>query len=157
MATAAELLKTLITAHAGTSGWQIEIGAMPDSPNRVIMLTDTGSWDDPWPNYALDFPTVQVLVRGNANGYQAAQDELKAVKDICLGVTSGKVGTDNDWLTSVLVRGDASFVGRDDEMRPLFSVNFALIVEPADDPNSNRTVLSGGTLGFDSGFASGFG
>ena len=63
-----KVLKDLLVTHVGTSGWALEIGAMPDSPNEVIMISDTVGIE-PNPKFLLDFPTCQDMVRGNANGY----------------------------------------------------------------------------------------
>jgi hypothetical protein len=134
-----QIFKELLTAHVAISLWTIEIGIMPDSPDTVIMITDTGGVA-PNPKFLLDFPTTQVMVRGSTSGYLAAWREAKAVKDIMLGITSQNV-TWTDRLVSVVLTADMSFVGRDDTKRPLFSMNFQLIVEPQSVANSNRISL----------------
>ena len=53
-----EGIKVLLTTHVGVSGWGIEIGAMPDNPDRIILVSDTGGFD-PNPKWLLDFPAVQ--------------------------------------------------------------------------------------------------
>ncbi|MEE8599294.1 MAG: minor capsid protein [Dehalococcoidales bacterium] len=133
-------LKDLLATHVCTSGWQIEIGAMPAEPHRVIMITDTQSPNEPNPKYLLDFPTCQVMVRGEASGYLATYAEANAVKDLLLGVDSFTT-TDGDRLTSITQNGDLGSIGRDENMHPLFSMNFALIVEPQVVGNSNRLAL----------------
>jgi hypothetical protein len=133
-----EHLKDLLATHVGTSGWQVEIGITPESPNRTITIADTGG-APPNPRYLLDFPTCQIMVRGNANGYLAAFREAKAVKDLLLGVTSQDINDDR--LVAVNINGDMAFIGRDEEMRPLFSMNFALIIQPQLVANSNRVAL----------------
>ncbi len=35
-------IKDLLATHVGTSGWTIEISQLPDTPDRVIMISDTG-------------------------------------------------------------------------------------------------------------------
>ena len=130
--------KTLLTAHVATSGWQIEISVMPDSPNKVIMLNDSGGLA-PNPKWLLDFPSLQAVVRGDANDYLDAFREAKAVKDILLGAPSQDLLSDR-WV-SVTMSGDLGFIGRDENERPLFSMNFALIIEPQSVANSNRLAL----------------
>ena len=133
------ILRDLLVTHVGTSGWQLEIGAMPNDPHEVIMITDTVG-TEPNPKFLLDFPTVQVMVRGKANGYLNTFREAKAVKDLLLGVDSFTTG-DGDRLVSVTQNGDLGFIGRDDDMRPMFTINFALIIEPQVVANSNRQAL----------------
>ena len=132
-------IKDLLTTHVGSSGWQLEISQLPDTPDRVIMISDTGGLE-PNPKWLLDFPTVQVMVRGEANGYLDAFREAKAVKDILLGIDSF-TSADGDRWVSLTQNGDLAFIGRDDGMRPLFSINIAIILEPQLVANSNRLAL----------------
>ncbi len=130
--------KDLLAAHVVGSGWDIQIGIMPDTPNKVISIHDTGG-QEPNPKWLLDFPTIQVMIRGEVSGYLATFVEAKAVKDLLLGVTSQDLNDDR-WV-SVTQNGDLGFIGRDDSMRPIFSVNFALIIEPQVVANSNRFAI----------------
>lgn len=132
-------VKDLLETHVGTSGWQIEISIMPDAPDRVIMISDTGGLE-PNPKWLLDYPTVQCLIRGDANGYLAAYREAKAIKDIILGIDSFTTADGDRWV-SLTQNGDLAFIGRDDGMRPLFTINFAIILEPQVVANSNRLAL----------------
>jgi len=130
--------KSLLTAHAAISGWQIEIGAMPESPDKVITIYDTGG-QAPNPKWLLDFPTLQVMVRGAVGTYLDTFVEAKAVKDILLGTPSQDLNGDR-WV-SITQNGELGFLGRDEDERPLFSVNFALIIEPQTVTNSHRLAL----------------
>lgn len=130
--------RDVLTAHVVTSGWQIEIGAEIDQPNKLIMINDTGGLD-PNPKWLLDFPTLQIMVRGEINGYLDTWNEAKAVKDIMLGLDPQALN--GDWWVSVTMNGDLAFIGRDEADRPLFSMNFALIIEPQSVANSNRLAL----------------
>jgi hypothetical protein len=135
---ASEGAKTILTSHAASSGWQIEVGQMPDKPDKVIMIMDTGG-RTPNPKWLVDFPSLQIMVRGPINSYTATFREAKAVKDLLLGITSQDILLDR-WV-SVTQNGDLGCIGRDANMRPLFSVNFALIIEPQIVANSNRLPL----------------
>ncbi len=130
--------RDLIATHVGISGWQTEVGALPDKPDKIININDTGG-RNPSPKWLLDFPNIQVLVRGETNGYLDTFREAKAVKDLLLGVTSQDINLDR-WV-SVTQNGDLMFIGRDESDRPIFSMNFALIIEPQSVANSNRLAL----------------
>ena len=135
---ASEHLKDLLAAHVAVSGWQIEIGTMPDTPSQVIMISDTPG-APPNPKWLLDFPRCQTLIRGEANDYLSTFREGKAVKDILLGVQSQDINGDR--LVSITIAGDQAFIGRDESMRPMFSINFDLIIEPQLVADSNRLAL----------------
>ncbi len=135
---ASEHLKDLIASHAVSSGWQVDIGIMPDSPDKATMISDTGG-TDPNPKWLLDFPTCQIMVRGEVSGYLDTFREAKALKDLLLGVDSQDINSDR--LVSVTMNGDLGFIGRDETMRPLFVMNLALITEPQVVGNSNRLAL----------------
>ncbi len=130
--------RDLIAAHVVISGWKTEIGAMPDKPNKLININDTGGLT-PNPKWLLDYPNIQVLVRGETNGYLGTFREAKAVKDILLGAPSQDLNSDR-WV-SITQNGDLMFIGRDESDRPVFSINFALIIEPQSVANSNRLAL----------------
>ncbi len=123
-----EGIKDILDADSEFDGWTFEIGIMPKTPDKVIMISDTGQGNDPNPKWLLDFPTVQVMVRGGASSYLATYTIYKAAKDILLGLTSQAINSDR-W-NAVNISGDLGFIGRDENNRPMFSVNFQLIVEP---------------------------
>lgn len=130
--------KDELAAHVATSGWVIEVGTLPKTPDRVIMISDTGGLEAS-PKWLLDFPSVQVMVRGGVNDYLDTFREIKAVKDIMLGLGSKTINLD-EWV-SVTLGSDVTHIGRDENSRPLFSVNFRLIIEPQLVANSNRLAL----------------
>ncbi len=136
---ASEEAKKLLATHVGTSGWQIEIGTMPANPDKIIMISDTGG-QDPNPKWLLDFPTIQIMVRGVVSGYLATAREAKAAKDLILGVASFTTSEGDRWVAANM-NGDLGFIGRDENMRPMFSINFGLIIEPQVVGNSNRLAL----------------
>lgn len=131
--------KSVIAAHCAGSGWTIEVGVQPDKPDKVVTISDTGGLE-PNPKWLLDYPTLQIMVRGVTSGYLDTFVEAKAIKDLLLGITSTDISGDR-WI-SVTQNGDLAFIGRDEDMRPIFAVNFALIIEPQVVANSNRLALT---------------
>jgi hypothetical protein len=112
---------------------------MPKTPNKVTMFSDTVGIE-PNPKWLLDFPFVQVMVRGEVSDYLNTFREAKAMKDLLLGIESFTT-SDGDRLVSVTQNGDLGFIGRDENMRPMFVINFRLIIEPQNVANSQRAVL----------------
>ncbi len=125
-----------VGAFNASSGWSIHISKLPSKPDTAVSVVRTGGPPGN-PRWLLDFPTVQVMVRGAANGYQAAESKVQAVKDTLLGLPSQDIGGDR-WV-AVNMLGDPVFLGYDENNRPKWSLNFPLIIEPA--TGANRIAL----------------
>lgn len=121
----------LVAAGVGTfgttSGWSIYIGNLPDAVDTVVLVNRTGG-RDPFPHLAINFPSVQVVVRGAKNGYVAASDKMNAVVEALLGMNTTAAGLDT--YRSCNQIGDISYLGQDENTRPMFSANFWFIVLP---------------------------
>ena len=133
----------LVAASVGvfnaTSGWSIHIGGLPEGPDTAIAVSHTGGLN-PNPHWLLDYPSVQVLVRGDASGYVAAKAKATEVKDVLLGLVSQTINGDR-W-DSIRMLGDIGWLGFDSaEKRPIFSVNLTLIIEPIASAETNRIPL----------------
>lgn len=117
-----------VGVFAAPSGWSLNIGRLPVTPETAIACVVTGG-QSPWPHLLLNFPSIQVLVRGAKNGYMTAQSKAREVVDTLLGIpvttTAG-----GDKITGITQIGDVSFVGYDASDCPMFSCNFSLIMEP---------------------------
>lgn len=133
-----EGVRALLATHVGVSGWTLFTGIAPKTPNKTILITDTGGLEAN-PRWSLDFPSLQVMVRGEVGGYLDTHKEASAVKDILLGLPPQDVNGDR-WV-SITMASDVAFLGVDETERPLFSINFRLIVEPQITPNTHRLSL----------------
>jgi hypothetical protein len=135
------ILRTLLTNAGGiidanpASAWSAHISKMPSTPDAVLAIFDSGGLN-PNPAIQVDQVSVQVMVRGNPNGYQAAYQKAQDVKDALLGIDSQDVGTDR--VVSVTMIGDIAYLGRDSNDRPELSVNFRMILERTPSALSNR-------------------
>lgn len=137
---AMDLKDVLVSAGIGTfggsTGWGIYIGFEPSAPDTVITLYDTGSSQEPNPAYLLDFPTIQIRVRGAKGDYPGAFAKAFAVKDVLLGLPPQTInGTryDGVWMVS-----DVSYIGTSED-RPVFTSNWRIAREPA--TGGNRVSL----------------
>jgi hypothetical protein len=79
--------------------------------------------------FLIDFPHIQVMVRGDPGGYQAAKAKAQEVLDELHSLPSQDLNGDR-WNSIIATSGPA-YNGLDQENRPKFSVNFKLIIEPA--------------------------
>lgn len=127
--TPAEVIKDLlVTAEIGIFGTDLYVGRLPDLPDACVVCYDTGG-ESPNPRFLLDYPQVMVKVRGTETGYSAGWLKAKAVKDALLGLPSQDIGSER-WV-SLSMMGDINFLGYEDKKRPVFSLNFRIIKEPA--------------------------
>jgi len=122
----------LVAAGIGASGTQddfaIHLGTPPNSPDAVIVVNMTGGMP-PHPRLALNFPSVQVIVRGKRSGYTAASAKIQAAVNALLGMATTVISGDTYRACNQL--SDITWLGQDDSTRPIFSANFRFIVEPA--------------------------
>lgn len=125
--TAGNLLETAQVVK-GTTGWAIRIGKQSDTPHQLVAMYDTGG-QTPNPKWAVDFLTIQALVRAGPNEYNICWQKAREVRDALLGLESQDI--DGDRWVSITCQGDIGFVGYDDKERPTCSVNFRIIMEPS--------------------------
>lgn len=122
----------LVAANVGTfaavSGWAISIGEMYDKPDTQITIRNSGGRPS-WPTWLLNFPSIQIMVRGSQNGYTDAYNKCVGIKDALLGIPSQDLNGDR--LVAINAIGDINDLKSDENRRPMFSLNFALIIEPA--------------------------
>lgn len=148
---AAILIQDAGVGHTTTptaNAWAIKIGRLIQAPHAMIVLTDTGGFN-PNTKWLLDFPTVQALVRGEPDAYQAAYYKAQQVKDVLLGLEPQAIGTapippaedTRDWWSGVTMLSDVTYVTHDENSRPIFSVNFRILQERKPNSLTNRQAL----------------
>ena len=127
-----------IGLNGGLTAWGIFIGTMPPKPDACIAIFDTPGANSS-PKWLLDFPQVQILVRGNENGYPQAYQKLIDCRDRILGMDPMVIAGDRwDGVTQV---GSAAFLQYDENNRPIFTSNYRIILEPAASASSHREPL----------------
>lgn len=124
----------LVTAGVGTfssngqslGGWPIFISKLPSEPSSVIAIHDSVG-KTPDPKWLLDYPGLAVMIRHH--DYQTCYSKARDVNSSLLGLTSQTINGDRwDSVTGV---GGLVFLGRDEKDRCLISINYSLIIEPA--------------------------
>jgi hypothetical protein len=138
MTVAAGLIEILVAANVGALApspdpWPIYEGDFPETVDQCLMIRDTGG-RAPEVKIAIDYPTVQVLVRSGKAGYAVAADKADEIKLVLHAINSAPAQMPE--LTSCLLMGEKTFVGYDVNKRPVWSVNFNLILSK--DPEGNR-------------------
>ena len=138
MTVAAGIIDLLVAANVGVvaptnNAWPIYEGTLPAEVDQCIVVRGTGG-PRPEVRVAIDYPSIQVLVRSKVTGYQAAADKVDEIKLALHAIPSAP--TEYVVLTSCLLAGEPTFVGRDEKDRPMWSANFNCIV--SHDPEGYR-------------------
>jgi len=118
--------------------FEIHISRLPAEPNTAIAILETGG-KEPNPKWLVDYPSIQIIVRGAPNGYAAGKQKATDVKDALLGFTSADVNGDR-W-TCINMLGDINNLGYDSNNCPMWSLNFSLVICPAASSLTNRQPL----------------
>lgn len=137
-------MKNLLVAggftYGGTGDWAVYISQQPpNTPNRSVTLYDSGGLS-PNPRWRLDYPSVQVRVRGGVNDGESAWQKAREVRDRLLGKES-YTAANGDRIVHVNGIGDVSAMGFDDKNRPEYVFNLQLILEPTGETGDNREAL----------------
>lgn len=123
----------LNTAGIGTSGVDMFVSNIPDSVTGfAIQLNDSGG-PSPIPTYTRDFKDLQILVRGDINGYAAAWAKAEEIKNFLLGKDNTTIGS--NIYVSFLMRSDITYTGLDENKRPKISLNFRITIDGPDTGN----------------------
>jgi len=127
----------LNAAGIATTGTDMFVGYIPDTiTGFAIQLNDFGG-PSPMPTRTRDWKDVQIIVRGDINGYAAAWSKAEAIKNYLLGKADTTVGT--NIYANFQMRSDITYTGLDPNLHPLISLNFRIVV---DGPNTgNRTSI----------------
>lgn len=122
----------------GTADWAIYVGKMIDKPDRQICCYDIAG-QPPNPKFLLDYPVVQIVIRGAPQDYAAVRLMAQNVQDVLLGQFPRAYNSDS-W-DAITVLSPLHLMGVDENDRPSFSTNFRAIIEPAASPYTNRVPL----------------
>lgn len=107
-----------------TTGWSIKMSEMSTSPDTCILVSDGPSWGSPNPNYSYEYPTIQIQVRGEKGSYLTAYAKAEEIKNFLNG--NGNQTVNGARYIQITCSSDILYLGRDENQRPLFSINFEL-------------------------------
>lgn len=117
-----------VATFAATSGWSLRVGKEPATPDTTVTLYDTGG-PDPNPKWLIEEPRVMARVRGAADDYPGAYAKAIEVRDELLG--SPRETVNGTVYVGIWAEQDPSLIEYDEESRPVFTINFRLVIEPA--------------------------
>jgi hypothetical protein len=109
--------------------WPIFEGQFPEETSQCILVKVNGG-RQPEVRIAIDYPSLQILVRSSKMNYVAARDKAQAIFDALQGIPSAPAAYPE--LTSVVAVNQPIFVGYEqDAERPVWSLNFNTIISKA--------------------------
>jgi hypothetical protein len=121
-----------ILVDAGVGGdlpWIISVSRFRTDPDMQIAIMDLPG-KQPEVLIAQSYPGVQVLIRGSksADGYTAAYAKSREAFNVLQAIPCPAAAYPE--LVSCIARHEPAPLGYDDQSRPLFSLNFDLIITP---------------------------
>jgi hypothetical protein len=122
-----DLADILQSNGLGVFGTSIFIGKEPMSPSETITLYAYGG-ESPVPNLRLDYPNVQIRVRGAVNGYVAAEQVMQNIKNALTRL--GRETINTNLYVGFWQKGDTIFLKHDEKERPIFVSNWKIAVQP---------------------------
>lgn len=136
MTSPAEGLRAIMVAEGvieGATGWKGTVGGLTSADAQITFIDHGGRGGEV--KVAIDYPSVQLIIRGSKaqGGYTAAFAKAKAAFDTLMGIDTPNA----TWagLVSCVATSQPQWLGRDDQDRPMFSLNFKLITSPESDGN----------------------
>ncbi len=121
-------LETMLVAQSitgGATGWALFLGHLPPTPDKAVVIYETGGAASEV-EFGLDYPTFQVMVRGEAGGYQAVRTKIQAIFEILHNSEENMPGSSYVNITGI--QSAPLSLGRDETKRPQLSWNFRSIV-----------------------------
>ena len=119
---------------SGTNG-DIVLGAMPDTPDQVVVLARTAGVESD-ARLGYDEPMVQVRVRGTAGDPVSGEARAQAIYDAVHGLSSRSLPGGTWLVLSVGTQGGPVFVSRDPDGRDEWVVNLRMELRR---PTTNRS------------------
>lgn len=121
-----EILTYLDSLDLGVLGEDLfALEDVPPKPDRMIMVSRTGTWDANYPSLTLTSPTIQVIIRGGKGELQWCEKKAELI-DFYLHRVANKQIVDARYAYINNLSGP-SFIGLDETMRPSYSVNYTAI------------------------------
>lgn len=103
-----------------TSQWRLFYRDLEPTPDRVVAVMPSGGQQGDG-SVQIDYPSVQVLVRGSiteSSGLETTVQAVNATLHLFDGPVNGR------GYVNITRQGDVHFLGRDGNQRPTYSLNF---------------------------------
>lgn len=119
------LAKYLDSLSLGKFAETLFVSHEPNSPDVCVSLYDTGSFRQDEGMTGLAFPSVQIRIRGDKNGYLKAYDKADAVKKALLAIRPGTYSGQR--IGGCHHISGPMLIGYDESRRPIVTVNVRVL------------------------------
>lgn len=125
-----EIATKLISAAVGVAGstasWSVKKNFVSPSPDRIIVVTETGGFPNQGHASALiDKPTFQLRVRGPKGGSSTARTKIGDARTALEGVNA--VTLTGRYYVMIQAHAEPTFLGFDANQRPEYVMNFTAL------------------------------
>ena len=111
----------LATNSVGTVCTDLFKGYLPESPNACVAVLDTGG-SQPNPDIPTKEPTFQVMIR--STNYTLGRSKLDTIRSLLHRQANVELVSGQTYFYFILAISEGGHLGRDDNGRDLFSINF---------------------------------
>lgn len=111
----------LATNGVGTVGTDLFKGYLPESPNACVSVLDTGG-SQPDPDIPTKEPTFQIMIR--STNYSTGRSKLDTIRSLLHQEDNIELVSGQTYFYFILAISEGGHLGRDDNGRDLFSINF---------------------------------
>lgn len=111
---------SVCSTSASASQWRLFYRDLEPTPDRIVAVMPSGGQQGEG-SVQIDYPSVQVLVRGTiteSSGLETMVQAVNSTLHLYDGVVNGRA------YVNITRQGDVHFLGRDGNQRPLYSLNF---------------------------------
>lgn len=112
----------------GTTNWKGFYDHFAGDDRTLAFMQEPGK--QPEAAVAINYPSVQILGRGTANGYSELSQKMEALFNGLHSIPQSIAQPHYQELVSCIARGYIQNLGKDDNNRPMMSLNFNLITAP---------------------------
>ena len=127
MAMVKDIAEYLEDKGIGTVGTNIFAGQMPDTPDICVAVLAYAGQPPDEVSEDMEYPGLQVMVRGEKNGFSAAMTKAYAVLNALHGVTDTTIET--HYYYRISASQSPAQAGFDKNDRPLLVINFQVTKE----------------------------
>lgn len=122
---ASRLVAQAVGVAGSTANWVVKKNWVAPSPDRIIVVTETGGFpNDGHESALIDRPTFQVRVRGPKGGASTARTKIAAART---ALEIGNSTLSGRRYVHIVAQSEPTFLGMDENQRPEYVVNFTAL------------------------------
>lgn len=122
----------LVTHGHGTLGSTIFLTVMPESPDAIVCVYESGGQSPSLTlgaaAFATDRPSIQIICRAARNDYPTARNKAESIRTLLAGVVAQTIS--GIVILRIQASGSLIPMGEDENLRPMVSANFDCTILP---------------------------